>query len=128
MTAIERCRTAALSGHVEPCDRCQHTRVWYNPCRNRHCPKCQALARAHWIEQREAEILDCPYFYVVFTVPEAIATVALLNKAVVYGILFRGGDVRRPAPAPATTVSRAAGPPPDRPVSPPTPGPSRQGR
>jgi hypothetical protein len=89
MTAIEQCRTAALGGHVEQCDRCQHTRVWYNSCRNRHCPQCQSLARAQWIEQREAEILDCPYFHVVFTVPEAIASVASLNKAVVYGILFR---------------------------------------
>jgi hypothetical protein len=89
ITAIEQCRTAALGGHVEQCDRCHHTRVWYNSCRNRHCPKCQSLARAQWIEQREAETLDCPYFHVVFTVPEAIAAIAVFNKAVVYGILFR---------------------------------------
>lgn len=89
MRAIEQCRTAALGGHVEQCDRCPHTRVWYNSCRNRHCPKCQSLARAQWIEQREAEILDCPYFHVVFTVPAAVASIASLNKAVVYGILFR---------------------------------------
>jgi len=89
MTAIERCRTAALGGHVEQCDRCHHTRVWYNSCRNRHCPKCQSLARAEWIAHRETEILDTEYFHVVFTVPEAIATIAHLNKAVVYGILFR---------------------------------------
>src|SRR5712692_4236034 len=89
MTAIERCRTAALGGHVEQCDRCHHTRIWYNSCRNRHCPKCQSLARAQWLERREAEILDTEYFHVVFTVPEAIATIAYLNKAIVYGILFR---------------------------------------
>ena len=89
MRAIEQCRTAALGGHVEQCDRCQHVRVWYNSCRNRHCPKCQSLARAQWIEQREAEVLDCPYFHVVFTVPDAIAAIAYSNKAVVYGILFR---------------------------------------
>jgi hypothetical protein len=89
MTAIERCRTAALGGHVEQCDRCQHVRIWYNSCRNRHCPKCQSLARAQWIERREAEILDCPYFHVVFTVPEAIGSIAYLKKAVVSGILFR---------------------------------------
>ena len=89
MTAIERCRTAALGGHVEPCDHCGHRRVWYNSCRNRHCPTCQSLARAAWIEHRQAEILDCPYFHVVFTVPEAIAAIALQNKAVVYGLLFR---------------------------------------
>ena len=89
MTAIERCRTAALGGHIEQCDRCGHTRVWYNSCRNRHCATCQSLARAAWIEQRQTEILDCDYFHVVFTVPDAIAAIALQNKAVVYGILFR---------------------------------------
>jgi hypothetical protein len=87
--AIQQCRTAALGGHVEQCDRCQHLRVWYNSCRNRHCPKCQSLARAEWIERREAEVLDCPYFHVVFTVPEAIAEIAYGNKALVYAILFR---------------------------------------
>ena len=65
MTATTRCRTAALGGHMEPCDRCGHTRVWYNSCRNRHCPSCQALARASWIDRRQAEILDCEYFHVV---------------------------------------------------------------
>ncbi len=89
MTAIEQCRTAALGGHVEQCDRCGHTRVWYNSCRNRHCATCQSLARATWVEHRKAEILDCEYFHVVFTVPDAIAEIALQNKAVVYGILFR---------------------------------------
>jgi len=89
MTAIEQCRTAALGGHVERCDRCGHTRIWYNSCRNRHCPMCQALARAAWIEARHTEILDCPYFHVVFTVPDPIAPIALQNKAVIYGILFR---------------------------------------
>ena len=89
MMAIERCRTAALGGHMEQCERCHHTRVWYNSCRNRHCPKCQSLARAQWIEQREADILDTEYFHLVFTVPEPIAAIALGNKAVVYGILFR---------------------------------------
>ena len=89
LTALVQCRTAALGGHVEQCDRCDHTRVWYNSCRNRHCPTCQSLARAQWIEQREAEILDTEYFHVVFTVPAAIASIASLNKAVVYGLLFR---------------------------------------
>jgi hypothetical protein len=89
MTAIERCRTAALGGHVEQCDRCGHTRVWFNSCRDRHCPRCQSLARAAWIEDREADLLDCQYFHVVFTVPEDVAAIAYQNKAVVYGILFR---------------------------------------
>ena len=89
MTAIERCRTAALGGHVEQCDHCGHTRVWYNSCRNRHCPTCQSLARAAWIDRRQADLLDCEYFHVVFTVPTAIAEIALQNPAVVYGLLFR---------------------------------------
>ena len=89
MAAIESCRTAALGGHVERCDRCDHTRVWYNSCRNRHCPSCQSLARAAWIDDRTADLLDCEYFHVVFTVPQAIAEIAAQNKAVVYGLLFR---------------------------------------
>ena len=89
MAAIEQCRTAALGGHVEACDRCGHTRVWYNSCRNRHCPSCQSLARARWVDARTAELLDCEYFHVVFTVPKVIAAIALQNPAVVYGILFR---------------------------------------
>ena len=89
MTAIERCRTAALGGHVDQCDQCGHQRISYNSCRNRHCPKCQSLARAEWLEDRRAEILDTQYFHVVFTVPEEIAAIAYQNKEVVYGILFR---------------------------------------
>lgn len=89
MSAIARCRTAALGGHVEQCDHCGHRRVWYNSCRDRHCPTCQGLARAAWIERRASELLDCEYFHVVFTVPAAIGAIALQNKAVVYGILFR---------------------------------------
>jgi len=89
MTAIEQCRTAALGGHVEQCNRCGHTRVWYNSCANRHCPRCQSLARAAWIDARRAELLATEYFHVVFTVPDEIAAIALQNKLVVYGILFR---------------------------------------
>ena len=89
MTAIERCRTAALGGHVEVCDRCGHQRIAYNSCSNRHCPKCQSLARAEWIQDRQSEVLETEYFHVVFTVPEEIADIALQNKRTVYGILFR---------------------------------------
>jgi hypothetical protein len=85
MSAIELCRTAALGGHVEQCDRCEHRRVFYNSCRDRHCPKCQSLARAEWIEDRQTELLNCEYFHVVFTVPEAISSIAYQNKEVVYG-------------------------------------------
>src|SRR6266571_4566261 len=88
MSAIEFCRTAALGGHLEECDSCGHQRPAYNSCRNRHCPKCQSLARAQWLEDRQAELLPVPYFHVVFTVPEEIAAIAYQNKEVVYGILF----------------------------------------
>jgi hypothetical protein len=89
MTAIELCRTAALGNHLERYDECGHERNAYNSCSDRHCPKCQSLARAEWIRDRQAELLDCGYFHVVFTVPEEIAVIAYQNKAVVYGILFR---------------------------------------
>jgi len=89
MRAIETCRTAALGGHVEQCGHCSHIRVSYNSCRNRHCPKCQSLARARWLERRKAELLPVDYFHVVFTLPEPIAAIAFQNQKVVYDILFR---------------------------------------
>ena len=89
MAAIQACRTAALGGHLERCDQCGHERNCFNSCRDRHCPKCQSLARAQWIKDRQAELLEVPYFHVVFTVPEEIAAIAYQNKSVVYGILFR---------------------------------------
>ena len=89
MNAIQVCRTAALGGHVEKCDECGHQRVWYNSCRNRHCGKCQSLARAQWIQKRQSELLDTSYFHVVFTLPEQIAAIAFHNKRVLYSILFR---------------------------------------
>ena len=92
MNAIERCRTAALGGHVERCGDCGHQRVAYNSCRNRNCPKCQGLARAQWLEDRQAELLDVPYFHVVFTVPAEIEAVAFQNQTVVYNILFRAAS------------------------------------
>ena len=88
MRAIEVCRTAALGGHVEKCSQCDLTRIAYNSCRNRHCPKCQAAERAHWLENRKAELLPVEYFHVVFTLPEELARIAFYNKEVVYGILF----------------------------------------
>jgi hypothetical protein len=89
MAAIEACRTPALGGHAEQCADCGFVRYAYNSCRDRHCPKCQGLARAEWLEARQAELLPVPYFHVVFTVPAPIAEIAFHNKAVVYGILFR---------------------------------------
>jgi hypothetical protein len=92
MLAIERCRTAALGGHVERCGDCGHIRIAYNSCRNRNCPKCQGLARAQWLADRQAELLDVPYFHVVFTVPGQIATIAFQNQTAVYDILFRAAS------------------------------------
>ena len=89
MAAIECCRTAALGGHVEACDDCGHSRIAYNSCRNRHCPKCQGLSRAAWLAARQSDLLDVPYFHVVFTLPVEVAAIAFQNKAVVYAILFK---------------------------------------
>jgi hypothetical protein len=87
--AIVNCRTAAMGGHVEQCDQCPYTRISYNSCRNRHCPKCQSLARANWVEAREAELLPVEYFHVVFTIPAELARIAYYNRKVVYDILFK---------------------------------------
>jgi hypothetical protein len=89
MTAIETCRTEALGGHVERCENCAYTRISYNSCRNRHCPKCQWSAAERWMEARKAELLPVPYFHVVFTLPATIAALAFQNKAKVYGLLFQ---------------------------------------
>jgi len=89
MHAIEACRTAELGGHVERCDACGFERIAYNSCRNRHCPKCQALVKARWLEARERELLPVQYFHAVFTLPHALNPLALSNKTLVYGLLFR---------------------------------------
>src|ERR1700710_1493394 len=89
MAAVEACRTAALGGHVEQGGDCGLTRPAYTSCRNRHCPKCQGLARAEWLEARQAELLPVPYFHVVFTMPVPAAEIAFQNKRVVYAVLFR---------------------------------------
>lgn len=87
--AITACRTAVLGSHVDECGQCGQVRISYNSCRNRHCPKCQSLARAQWLEARKAELLPVGYFHVVFTVPEEVAQLAFYNQKVVYDILFR---------------------------------------
>jgi hypothetical protein len=86
---LTRCRTAALGGHVEACDECGHLQIAYNSCRNRHCPKCQGLACARWLEARAAELLPVEYFHVVFTLPSRLGPIALQNPRIVYGTLFR---------------------------------------
>lgn len=92
MRAIEVCRTAALGGHVEACSQCDYTRIAYNSCRNRHCPKCQNSERARWLERRRAELLPVQYFHVVFTIPKQIEQIAFYNRRAVYDILFRAAS------------------------------------
>jgi Putative transposase/Transposase zinc-binding domain len=92
MTAIERCRTAALGGHVLRCENCLHIAISYNSCRNRHCPKCQGAAAQEWLAERETELLPVPYFHVVFSLPGQIADLAYQNKTVIYDLLFKASS------------------------------------
>ena len=89
MRAIVQCRTAALGGHLYECDSCAHQVPVYNSCRNRHCPKCQSLAKAKWLEARQQELLPVTYYHVVFTRPDSLARLALDNARVIYNLLFR---------------------------------------
>jgi hypothetical protein len=89
MSAIESCRSAALGGHVERCEDCGHSRIAYNSCRNRHCPKCQGAAAKDWLAAREADLLPVDYFHLVFTLPAEVTPIAYQNKTVVYDLLFR---------------------------------------
>lgn len=89
LAAIEFCRTAALGGHLYRCPRCDYERPVYNSCRNRHCPKCQALASARWVEARRTELLPVPYFHLVFTVPQSLRPLFLRHPRALYGLLFR---------------------------------------
>ncbi len=89
--ALRKCRTSALGGHIDRCDdpTCNSLRLSYNSCRNRHCPKCQGHMREAWIRAREAELLNVPYFHVVFTLPHGLNRICLNAPKEVYGILFR---------------------------------------
>lgn len=89
MRAIETCRTPALGGHVNECDSCGHQLISYNSCRNRHCPKCQSLAKAEWLQARQAELLPVEYYHLVFTLPDLLRPIALQNKSVFHSILFQ---------------------------------------
>jgi hypothetical protein len=89
MSAIERCRTAMLGGHVTRCEDCAHEHIAYNSCRNRHCPKCQAGAAKAWLKERQAELLPVRYFHLVFTLPQPIADIAYQNKRAIYNLLMR---------------------------------------
>jgi tRNA(Ile2) C34 agmatinyltransferase TiaS len=89
LTAILLCRTSALGGHVDECSRCGQRTTSFNSCRNRHCPKCQANARDHWLQARRRDLLPTPYVHVVFTLPHQLGPLALQNKSEIYGLLFR---------------------------------------
>ena len=89
MSAIEHCRTSVLGGHMDVCEECGSTKISYNSCRNRHCPKCQTLAKERWIDNQKADLLNVRYFHVVFTIPDTLNTVAFQNQKVVYTILFK---------------------------------------
>lgn len=89
MSAIERCRSAGLGGHMDVCDDCGYTRISYNSCRNRHCPKCQMLSKERWIDGQKNNLLNTGYFHVVFTIPDSLNTLAFQNQKEVYTILFQ---------------------------------------
>lgn len=89
LRAVERCRTAALGGHLDQCSRCGQQAISYNSCRNRHCGKCQTNARDRWLADREKELLNVPYVHVVFTLPHQLSPLALANKRILYDLLFR---------------------------------------
>ena len=89
MSAIERCRSAALGGHVLCCEGCAEIQIAYNSCRNRHCPKCQGSAARRWLENRQADLLPVDYYHLVFTLPAPISDIAWQNKAVIYNLLFK---------------------------------------
>jgi len=85
---VQQCRTAALGGHIEACDSCTHTRISYNSCRDRHCPKCQAMAKEQWLAARQAELLPCGYFHLVFTLPHQLNLLVLHNRKLCLGLIF----------------------------------------
>ena len=89
LTDVAQCRTAVLGGHLDVCDNCGHERPSYNSCRNRHCPKCQALAQERWIEQQQQRLLDAPHFHVVFTLPSELRRLARFAPKVLFDLLFR---------------------------------------
>ena len=89
MAAIERCRSAALGGHVLRCEGCETVQISYNSCRNRSCPKCQGNAARQWLAARQAELLPLEYYHVVFTLPAPVGEIAYQNPAVVYALLFK---------------------------------------
>ncbi len=92
MNAIEKCRTSLLGGHVDECDKCGYIKISYNSCRNRHCPKCQSLPKEKWLIKRKQELLKVTYFHAVFTIPDSLNPLVLVNQKIIYGILFKAAS------------------------------------
>ncbi len=90
--AIQNCRTATMGGHADFCEECGYTQISYNSCRNRHCPKCQALSKERWIMARQDELLPVPYFHVVFTLPCELDSIVIQNQEVMYNLLFKASQ------------------------------------
>lgn len=89
MTAIQKCRTSQLGGHIDICESCGDTRISYNSCRNRHCPKCQTLAKERWIESQKGNLLNIGYFHVVFTIPDTLNLILYQNQRELYTLMFK---------------------------------------
>src|SRR5437899_7952714 len=89
MRAVSVCRTAELGGHLKQCDTCGFEHPAYNSCRNRHCPKCQSMAKANWLEKQKSELLPVGYFHLVFTLPHELNRLILVNKKVLINLLFQ---------------------------------------
>lgn len=92
MFAVQACRTSRLGGHKNTCDACGHSRIFYNSCRNRHCPKCQKLDKEKWVEQIRSSLLPMRYFHIVFTIPSELNTICLVNKRVLYNLMFKSAS------------------------------------
>jgi len=92
MNLIVNCRSASLGSHIERCCKCKYETIAYNSCRNRHCPKCQYTLREKWIAARESELLPVPYYHIVFTIPDILNSLVLVNKRILYGILFKSAS------------------------------------
>lgn len=89
MSSIEKCRTSSLGAHADVCDECGYTKISYNSCRNRHCPKCQTMSKERWIDARKYDLLNVKYFHIVFTIPDTLNSVVFQNQKIVYDILFK---------------------------------------
>jgi hypothetical protein len=92
MNAIKHCRTRAMGSHSDICQKCGHTRIYYNSCRNRHCPQCQSLNQAKWVDKLAANLLPVKYFHIIFTIPSELNRLTLVNQQCIYNIMFKAAS------------------------------------